>query len=123
MNGRQRDVSRSTLDDCKSPGRHESIKSAYVRSDAGMSGIISVYGSREGKVLDVDSNSNLISARTLLPTLQGTVEASTTTWFAGLVFGVPGAALDQTDWSECWQAHSSATLNSVHDLLDDLDVL
>lgn len=123
VNGRLRDVTVSATGDCKSHGRHEGSKMAYVRSDAGMSGLIGVHGSRVGKVLDVDSNSNLMSARTLLPTLQGSLEAGTTTWYAALVFGVPEASVGQSDWAERWQAESKVTVKSVHDLLDDLEVL
>ena len=69
-------------------GRLANGSQALVQSDGGVSGMINLYGYREGVVLDVDSNSNLMCARTILPTLQGTVEIGTT-WMASRVFGVP----------------------------------
>lgn len=116
------DVTQAAEDDCKTQGRYNGDRSAYVRSSAGMSGLIGIYGSRHGKVLDPDSNSNLVAPRTLLPSLQGTVEPGTS-WYAALVFAVPESAINDTDWEARWEKESSVFISSVHDLLDDLELL
>lgn len=88
--------------------------------------MIGLYGSREGKVLDVDSNSNLMCARTILPTLQGTVEVGTT-WFASRVFGVPSPSEAEpptkAEWLRYWQTESERLLTSIEDMLDELEVV
>jgi len=84
--------------------------------------MLNLYGPREGKVLNVDSNSNLMSARTVLPTLQGTVEAGTS-WMACRVFGVPPESLPGSDWLEYWNRESERVISSLEDMLDELEVL
>jgi hypothetical protein len=103
-------------------GRCSDSTRAFVHSEGGVSGIISVYGQREGKVLDVDSNSNLMCARTVLPTLQGTVEAGTT-WLACRVFGIPSEASKRSDWLSHWDTESERVITSVEHMLDELEVL
>ena len=103
-------------------GRVANGSQAFVRSDGGMSGIIHLYGSREGIVLDVDSNSNLMCARTVLPTLQGTIEAGTT-WMASRVFGVPSESTVGSEWLDHWKKESERVFSSLEDMLDELEVL
>lgn len=119
---RQHDVIDTVADHPDQHGRYNGPHSSYISSEAGMSGLIGIYGKREGKVLDVDSNSNLMAPRTLLPTLQGVVEPGTT-WYAALVFGVPHGLGKESQWARRWQEHSRMTITSVHDLLDDQEVL
>ena len=87
-----------------------------------MSGLISLYGPREGRTLDVDSNSNLMCPRTILPTLQGTIEPGTT-WLASRVFGVPSGASQEYEWVKFWDTESERVMTSIEDMLDELDVL
>jgi len=103
-------------------GRHADDSQAFVRSEGGVSGMLNLYGPREGKVLDVDSNSNLMCARTVLPTLQGTVEAGTS-WMACWVFGVPPESLPGSDWLQTWNRESGRVISSLEDMLDELEVL
>jgi hypothetical protein len=84
--------------------------------------MINLYGSREGVVLDVDSNSNLMCARTVLPTLQGTIEAGTT-WMASRVFGVPSDSVPRCEWLNDWNRESERIFSSLEDMLDELEVL
>jgi hypothetical protein len=84
--------------------------------------MINLYGSREGVILDVDSNSNLMCARTVLPTLQGTIEAGTT-WMASRVFGVPSDSVPGYEWLEHWKKESERVFSSLEDMLDELEVL
>lgn len=107
-------------DNCTAQGRYTGERSAYVRSSAGLSGLIGVYGCRQGKVLDLDSNSNLMAARTLLPTLQGTAQLGTT-WCAALVFAVPESATNDTEWAARWEEESALAIHSVQELMDGLD--
>jgi hypothetical protein len=103
-------------------GRYATGSQAFVQSDGGISGMINLYGSREGKILDVDSNSNLMCARTVLPTLQGTIESGTT-WMASRVFGVPSDSVPGSEWLEYWKKESERVIPSLEDMLDELEVL
>ena len=103
-------------------GRLANVTQAFVRSDGGASGMINLYGSREGVVLDVDSNSNLMCARTVLPTLQGTIEAGTT-WMASRIFGVPSESSVGSEWLDHWKKESKRVFSSLDDMLDELEVL
>jgi len=84
--------------------------------------MMNVYGSREGVVLDVDSNSNLMCARTVLPTLQGTMGAGTT-WMASRIFGVPSESAVGSEWLNHWKKESERVFSSLEDMLDELEVL
>ena len=103
-------------------GRLANVTQAFVRSDGGTSGMMNVYGSREGVVLDVDSNSNLMCARTVLPTLQGTMGAGTT-WMASRIFGVPSESAVGSEWLNHWKKESERVFSSLEDMLDELEVL
>jgi len=103
-------------------GRLAEVSRVFVHSDGGMSGLISLYGPREGRTLDVDSNSNLMCPRTILPTLQGTIEPGTT-WLASRVFGVPSGASQEYEWVKFWDTESERVMTSIEDMLDELDVL
>jgi len=103
-------------------GRLGTGSQAFVRSDGGVSGLISLYGSREGMILGVDSNSNLMCARTVLPTLQGTIGAGTT-WMASRVFGVPSESAVGSEWLDHWKKESERVHSSLEDMLDELEVL
>ena len=93
-----------------------------MSSDGGISGVIGLYDDRLGKVLDVDSNSNLMAARTILPTLQGEVKPGTT-WLAARVFGVPMESAQKCDWQPYWDKESTRVLTSIQDMFDELDVV
>jgi len=55
---------------------------------------------RRGGVCAADANSNLIEARTLLPTLYADLKAGSTTWFLTAVFGLPAEA---EGWEDRWR--------------------
>ena len=55
---------------------------------------------RKGAVCAADANSNLIEARTLLPTLYMDLEAGSTTWFRSAVFAMPAVA---EGWEGRWR--------------------
>lgn len=55
---------------------------------------------RNGGVCAADANSNLIEARTLLPTLYMDLKAGSTTWFLSAVFAMPATA---EGWEEKWR--------------------
>ncbi|KAL5384056.1 hypothetical protein DPSP01_005532 [Paraphaeosphaeria sporulosa] len=55
---------------------------------------------RAGSILLADANSNLEHARTVLPTVQGALEAGTTTWFVSAVFAVPASV---EGWEQSWE--------------------
>lgn len=77
--------------------------SAIVVSSAGASGIVELFGTRKGGICNVDANSNLIEARTLLPTLYADLEANADgegEIFVAAVFAMPSSV---ERWEEKWR--------------------
>lgn len=82
-------------------GRYEAPHSALAVSKAGASGIIDLLGTGKGVVQDADGNSNLMSARTVIPLLLHEVEGET--WLASRVFGAPADERGEVrEWVEGW---------------------
>jgi hypothetical protein len=71
---------------------------ALARYPAGGSGLLDLLGRREGRVLRVDPNTNLLRPRTVLPTLLGE-HGPGEHWLACAVLGEPDAA----GWEAAWQ--------------------
>ena len=87
-------------------GTSESGSGACVASRAGASAVFEMNSriERKGGVCAVDANSNLIEARTLLPTLYMDLKAGSTTWFLSAVFAMPAAAEGWEDrWRDEWE--------------------
>jgi DUF2264 C-terminal domain/Uncharacterized protein conserved in bacteria (DUF2264) len=73
-------------------GIQEAEASALAKSEAGISGIAdlgTVEIGRQGQVIRLDPNSNLIAARAVLPMLLGVHKADTTTLLYTGVLGIP----------------------------------
>ncbi|ETN42005.1 uncharacterized protein HMPREF1541_03944 [Cyphellophora europaea CBS 101466] len=81
-------------------GRQQGQNEAVVVSQAGVVGIVELKAKREGVVLEEDANSNLVSSRSILPTLATTLEAGEDMWLVAAIFAVPA---DAHDWRETWQ--------------------
>jgi hypothetical protein len=83
-------------------GTSESGSGACVASRAGVSAVFEMNSGigRKGSICAADANSNLIEARTLLPTLYMDLEAGSTTWLLSAVFAMPAAA---EGWEERWR--------------------
>jgi hypothetical protein len=95
-----------TLSDSSSEGRLEGEHDALAVSKAGAVGILelSKNGIRKGKVLNADSNGNLIDCRTVLPSLISDLNAGDRVWFATAVFAMPASVEGwQNKWREGWQ--------------------
>ncbi|CAK1354061.1 unnamed protein product [Cercospora beticola] len=90
-------------------GTQTTPNSALIVSPrAGVSGVVELLSSssRSGKVIEPDANSNLIEARTLLPTLHQDLEPESVTIFATGVFAIPGQNLENWqggDWKAAWE--------------------
>ncbi|KAF2235254.1 hypothetical protein EV356DRAFT_445280 [Viridothelium virens] len=84
-------------------GTHASSAEALVVSRAGAVGIVELEqtSTRTGSILDSDANSNLVEARTLLPTLRGDLKAGDTKWFATAVFAIRESS---ERWKDEWRA-------------------
>ena len=81
-------------------GRQEAVNEALAVSQAGVVGLVELKAKRQGKVLDEDANSNLVSGRSVLPTLTTTLEAGHEVWLVAGIFAVPAGV---HDWRETWQ--------------------
>ncbi|THW18321.1 hypothetical protein D6D24_03450 [Aureobasidium pullulans] len=77
--------------------------SALTVSEAGAVGIVDLQAPRSGKVLDVDANSNLIEARTVLPALGMDIEAGKDVYFVTAVFAMPASEGWTERWSQAWE--------------------
>jgi hypothetical protein len=77
--------------------------SAFAASPrTGAVGIAEIYqGMRKGSVILADANSNLVDARSVLPTVEKDVKAGETMWFVSAVFALPASA---EGWREQWKA-------------------
>lgn len=75
-----------------SEARFEKVTEARAVSSAGAVGIVALEqnSTRVGKVVDADSNSNIMFSRSVIPTLLGDVEGDDA-WFVTAVFGLPDA--------------------------------
>jgi hypothetical protein len=83
-------------------GTKTESKSAFAMSRTGAVGIAELYqGVRQGRVLLSDANSNLVEARSVLPIVQGELEAGETAWFVTAVFALPASV---EGWKESWKA-------------------
>ena len=98
-------------DDSPNEGTAECDSGACVASRAGASAVFEMGHlssaaeeggkiERKGGVCAADANSNLIEARTLLPTLYGDLKAGSTTWFQSAVFAMPATA---EGWEGRWR--------------------
>jgi hypothetical protein len=64
-----------------------------------------VASQRSGEIVQADANSNLIYSRSVLPSLKGSHEAGSETWFATGIFAVPakvGEPSVDSAWKEEW---------------------
>ena len=55
---------------------------------------------RRGKVLNADSNGNLIDCRTVLPSLLSDMKAGERKWFVTAVFAMPASV---ENWKDSWR--------------------
>jgi hypothetical protein len=93
----------------RSEGGEEADGLARALSEAGVVGIVDQSSrqgqQRKGKIVQSDPNSNVISSRTVLPTLLGSHTAGSDEWLVTAVFALP-TAQGQSDvnpkWREEW---------------------
>ena len=90
-------------------GRLELPNAALGVSRAGVSGIVDLIGTGQGKVQDVDGNSNLIAVRSVIPMIVGDVGKGGT-WIATRVYAIPATETGEIGtigekwvqgWKEC----------------------
>ena len=84
-------------------GYHAASQGALVISRSGAVGIVELLPTndkRRGGILNADPNSNLIEARSVVPTLYADMKAGETRWFATAVFAVPSSV---EGWKEGWR--------------------
>lgn len=72
---------------------------ALVHSSAGISGVVDLVGSGDARVINVDSSTNLIAPRTLIPGVRSEVQGET--WLASRVWGVPKKGM-RDGWVDEW---------------------
>lgn len=88
----------------------------------GMSGIreLLVPEDRQGKICDVDANSNLLAPRTYVPSLHNVFQAGTTTWLVAGVFAMPSCVPDWMDkFSEAWEEKRPKVPEWVREMIQE----
>ncbi|ORX34806.1 hypothetical protein BD324DRAFT_635096 [Kockovaella imperatae] len=90
-------------------GFQQTGTSAIIHSRAGVSGIIDLIGTGQGKIQVMDGNSNLITPRPIAPLIVGSFQKGTS-WLAVRVFAIPTGADGKVgrigagwveEWREC----------------------
>lgn len=92
-----------TLSIDSSEGRHSKKQEALAVSKGGAVGIAELQSQieREGRVLQEDANSNLVDARTVLPSLGSELAAGDDVWYATAVFAIASSV---EGWTEQWRS-------------------
>ncbi|WOO76912.1 uncharacterized protein LOC62_01G000526 [Vanrija pseudolonga] len=85
-------------------GRYEAAdkRAAIATSKAGVSAVYDLLGTGEAVVHDMAASTNLVSGRTVFPTVLGHVGAGQTKWVALRVFAQPSAGDLEPQWVEAW---------------------
>ena len=93
------------LDEALSEGGTDDSTSAFAASRSGAVGIAElVQGERAGSILLADANSNLVEARSVLPTLHKDLKAGTTTWLVTAVYALPSSVEGwESQWKGQWE--------------------
>ncbi|KAF2738464.1 hypothetical protein EJ04DRAFT_486370 [Polyplosphaeria fusca] len=88
-----------------SEGGSADATSAFAASRSGAVGIAELsLEQRPGSILLADANSNLVEARSVLPTLHAELQAGETKWFATAVYALPASVEGWKDkWSAGWE--------------------
>jgi hypothetical protein len=82
-------------------GTQDTSTSSLAVSSAGAVGLVELrLSTRQGQVLHVDANSNLIEARTVLPSLKRDVGVGETVVLVTAVFALPGV---EVGWEQGWK--------------------
>jgi hypothetical protein len=90
------------LDESISEGGRADEASAIAVSRSGAVGIAELLvEKREGSILLADANSNLVEARSVLPTLHLDVEAGETKWVVTAVYALPASV---EGWKQKWKS-------------------
>jgi len=88
-------------------GTYENGGESRAASRAGVTGIVDLTGSRKGQALRTDANSNLVSARAVLPTLHADHQAGQKDiWLATAVFAIPSRENHRgapSNWTVEWK--------------------
>lgn len=106
MHGVQEDDGRElrVLANGEKEGQLEAAGEAVAVSSAGVVGIVELWKKdmRQGKVLQEDANSNLVSSRSVLPSLAADLQSATDAWLVTAVFAIPSTAPGWESWREAW---------------------
>lgn len=97
-------------------GRFSSKSSGLGHSRAGISGVVDLLGTGQGRVQDADGNSNTNYPRTVIPSIVSEVNGEV--WLATRVFALPAESVKE-GWLKEWQT-CGERYNSVEQLKKDL---
>lgn len=97
-------------------GRYENASTGIAHSRAGVSGVIDLLGTGQGRVHDADGNSNTNFARTVIPSIVSEVKGEV--WLATRVFALPAESAKR-GWLKDWEA-AQQRYSSVDELKKDL---
>lgn len=77
-----------------------------IASRSGAVGIVDLADDdRQGSILDVDANSNLVGPRSVVPILRSALQAGNTPWLITAVFAMPSSVEGWREkWTKAWDA-------------------
>lgn len=122
----RRFLSRDTLADnakgLDAHGRYEFPHAALAVSRKGVSGTVDLLGNARGRIQDADGCSNLVSCRTVIPTLMSDLPKGET-WIAVRVFGLPFHENREIEgWVKQWKEVEGTRFRSVEEVFKDVGV-
>lgn len=97
-------------------GRYESKSSGLGHSRAGISGVVDLLGTGQGRVHDADGNSNTNYPRTVIPSIVSEVKGEV--WLATRIFALPAESVKE-GWLKEWET-CGEKFDSVEELKKDL---
>lgn len=77
------------------------------------SGIVDLGSNRTARIIVPESNTNLMTPKTIIPQLRGTVEAGSTTVFASAILAMPDVHIVDNDWCQIPELPSQEELEAI----------
>jgi hypothetical protein len=96
--------------------RKELADRAYVINSEDFSGIVDLGSNRSSRIAIPEANTNLMTPKTIVPQLKGTVNANAVTVFAAAILAMPDVGIVDNEWCEVPQLPSTEELDAIKNL-------
>lgn len=96
--------------------RKELADRAYVINSEDFSGIVDLGSNRSSRIAIPEANTNLMTPKTIVPQLKGTVNANAVTVFAAAILAMPDVGIVDNEWCEVPQLPSAEELDAIKNL-------